>query len=139
MTISDCITISFPTFGDHRGNLTLVDSEVVRSVMPFVPQRCFWIHGVDNGAIRGEHAHRTCWEVVVAVSGSFCLTLHDGTQEKTFVLDTPTKGVVIPPMVWCRLHDFQKDTVCLTLASGDYDTEGYINDFDSFLKEAAHD
>lgn len=137
MKLNDCIIIPFPTHSDCRGNLTVIDSGFAASRLPFVPKRWFWIHGADTNAVRGEHAHRSCWEVVAAVSGSFRLTLHDGMEQKTFVLCSPSEGVVIPPMVWCRLWDFAPDTVCLTMASGEYDTDGYINDFEEFKKEAA--
>lgn len=139
MKLKDCVTIPLPTHSDNRGNLTVIAPQFVAKHLPFEPKRWFWIHGVAPDAIRGEHAHRTCWEMVVAVSGSFKLTLHDGTKENTFILDSPHQGVIIPPMVWCRLWDFRPDTVCLTMASDDYDTSGYINDFKAFIKETSND
>jgi len=138
-SLKDCIIISLPSFADNRGKLTVVDSTVVSNLLPFTPKRTFWIHGVNPDSERGQHAHRTCWELVCAVSGSFSLTLSDGKDQKTFELDSPSKGVIIPPMVWCKLWNFAEGTVCLTLASDDYDTTGYINDFESFRNEAKHD
>lgn len=132
-TIKDCKTVELPTFTDDRGALTLVDRQTAEAQLPFIPRRAFWIHHTPHNATRGEHAHRTCWELVVAVSGMFHLTLTDGQTTKDFVLDTPNKGVLIPPMVWCRLWGFAPDTVCLTLASEDYDAEGYINDYKTFI------
>lgn len=137
--IRDCRVIDLPTFSDERGSLTLVDRQTAEERLPFVPRRAFWIHHTPAGATRGEHAHRTCWELVVAVSGRFCLTLYDGHDARDFVLDNPGKGVLIPPMVWCKLWDFQENTVCLTLASEDYDAGGYINDFQTFQKETTDD
>ena len=128
-TLKDCGPIELPTHTDQRGSLTVVD-DATASLLPFRPERIFWIHGTNAGAVRGEHAHRTCWEMVCAVSGSFRLTLSDGHEERTFLMDSPTKGGVIPPMVWCRLEHFAQGTVCLTIASGSYDAEGYINDFE---------
>ena len=100
-TIKDCGPIELPTHADHRGSLTVID-DAEASLLPFRPERVFWIHGAGQDAVRGEHAHRTCW-------------------------DSPTKGVIIPPMIWCRLEHFAPGTVCLTIASGSYDAEGYIN------------
>lgn len=139
MKLKDCQTIQLPSFCDMRGSLTLLDGQAIAERLPFRPKRCFWIHNVTKQNSRGEHAHRTCWEVVFAVSGQFSLTLHDGKDEKTFMLDSPNKGVVIPPMVWCRLWDFTDSTVCLTFASEDYDATGYINDFKEFLNVCVHD
>lgn len=137
--ITDCRVIDLPSFTDPRGTLTLVDSEVAQSRLPFIPRRVFWIHDVPTAAERGQHAHRSCWELVMAISGSFSLTLSDGTQEKMFCLNSPNSGVLIPPMVWCRLHDFSQGCVCLTLASDDYDIDGYINDLQTFKSLTAND
>ncbi len=137
MTLDECKTINLPTHKDSRGSLTLIDRDTAYASLPFVPKRCFWIHSVSNNVTRGEHAHRTCWELVVPVYGSFSLGLHDGFHTKDVVADNPCRGIVIPPMVWCRLWNFSPGAVCLVLASEDYDKDGYINDFDSFLKEVA--
>lgn len=128
-TIRDCTIINLPTFADKRGNLAVIDRETAAKLLPFKPERLFWIYGTDTHSVRGEHAHQACWEMVCAVSGSFKLTLSDGTEDKVFVMNSPDKGVIIPPMVWCRLEDFSPNAVCLTIASGDYDAEGYIHDF----------
>lgn len=139
ITINDCAIIDLPTFTDQRGCLTLVDNNAVTQLLPFKPARIFWIYGTTPSTVRGQHAHRSCWEMVCAVSGSFRLTLNDGREEKTFMLDSPCKGVIIPPMVWCRLYDFAPSTACLALASDDYDAEGYINDFEQFKNDTSND
>ena len=136
-TLKDCATIELPSFKDDRGCLTLIDNEAASKLLPFVPKRCFWIHSINKECSRGEHAHRTCWELVVPVCGGFRLTLNDGKHETTLFANDPTKGIVIPPMVWCRLWDFKMETVCLVLASDDYDPSGYINELDAFLKETS--
>lgn len=139
MTLNDCTIIDLPTFKDGRGSLTLVDNKTISSYLPFIPKRCFWIHSIVEGGSRGEHAHRTCWEMVTPIHGSFNLTLNDGFCEKTLIANNPSKGILIPPMIWCKLWDFAPDTVCLVLASEDYDASGYINDLNTFFKETNHD
>ncbi|MDD6784203.1 MAG: FdtA/QdtA family cupin domain-containing protein [Prevotellaceae bacterium] len=139
MTINDCKTIVFPTHSDCRGSLTLVDSTTVSELLPFAPRRWFWIHSTPHGITRGCHAHRTCWEIVTAISGQLKLTLDDGLNSKSIILDNPREGVVIPPMIWCKLSDFTEGCVCMALASEDYDTNGYINDYQVFVKEIKND
>lgn len=133
-TIMDCKTVDLPTFTDERGSLTLMDRQTAEAELPFVPKRAFWIHHTPVSATRGEHAHRSCWELVLAVNGQFHLTLSDGHTTKDFTLDSPQTGVLIPPMIWCKLWGFKEGTVCLTLASQDYDAGGYINDFQTFQR-----
>ena len=135
MTLTECKILDLPTFEDNRGSLTLIDSDTASEYLPFVPKRCFWIHSMAKNKSRGEHAHRTCWEVVVPIHGSFNLTLNDGFRTKNIFADNPRKGLVIPPMIWCRLWNFTPQAVCLVFASENYNKAGYINDFMSFVKE----
>ena len=68
--------INFSEFTEKRGMLTVVD---FNKDLPFDISRVFWITNVDAEQTRGNHAHRTCYEVVIAVSGSFKVKLsHDG-------------------------------------------------------------
>ena len=95
ISLKECAIVELPTFTDSRGSLSLVDSDTAAKLLPFKPERVFWIHGTEEHTIRGQHAHRSCWELVVAVSGSFSLTLNDGKNDKTFLLDSPQRGVII--------------------------------------------
>lgn len=125
----------FDKYPDARGVLILSRAQDDPH-LPFVVQRVFWITNVPAGEERGKHAHRTCWEALVAVKGQFSVRVDagDGVMQD-MTLDRPEQGVVIPPMVWCELYDFSEDAVCLCLASGDYDPEGYIGDYHEFLKQ----
>ena len=114
---------------DQRGQLFVLN----RQDMPFIPQRVFWISQVPEGESRGGHAHRTCAEAIFAVKGSVQIVVDDGNgQQRPFLLNTPDQGLYIGPNVWCELTHFSADCVCVVLASEDYDTEGYIYDYDHF-------
>lgn len=117
---------------DERGSLFVAEADTATQI-PFSVQRAFWLTGVPVGAKRGEHAHQTCWEALVAVHGSFSVRLDDGIHAaETFTLASPDRGLLIPPMMWCELFDFSADAVCLCLASGAYEPSGYINDYTAF-------
>lgn len=118
---------------DERGLLCVVDPE--KDSFPFVVKRIFWIYGVPKGQQRGQHAHRTCAELVVPLRGSFTAHVTDGRRTANFIMDNPCRGLYIPPMVWCSFSDFTADCVCLCLASQAYELQGYINDKSLFLKE----
>ncbi len=124
--IGEIITI--PHIIDERGNLCVAEN---RS-LPFEVKRVFWIHGVQPGHTRGGHAHRTCAEVVFPVAGSFEIDVDNGKECETFILDSPDKGIHIPPNVWCCLKNFTPGTVCVVLASQSYEAEGYIHDYSTF-------
>lgn len=132
----DKLLFQFDRHADVRGQLTLAHVSG-DSHLPFCVQRVFWITNVPGGMGRGKHAHQTCWEALAAVSGSFQVKIDDGRGHTAEVkLDTPHKGLLIPPMYWCELTCFSKDAVCLCLASGDYDQEGYISEYGEFVRRA---
>ncbi len=133
----DKLTFEYDAFSDERGVLTIAGNTEGKC-LPFEVQRVFWIHGVPASCQRGMHAHRTCWEALSAVSGSFKVRVSNGMEPPvTFLLDNPQKGLLIPPMVWCELFDFSADAVCLCLASGHYDQTGYISNYEDFLHEVS--
>lgn len=127
----DNINVILPAVCDPRGSLSFIqDAE-------FTVERVFWIYNVPEGSERGGHAHRTCSEILFAVHGSFDVDLFHGEKRVTVHLERPNEGVVIRPMVWCRLYNFSKDFVGLCLASQKYSPEGYINSFENFLTETS--
>lgn len=122
--------IDFQRADDERGCLCIADEKN----LPFNVKRVFWIHGVKNGMCRGSHAHRTCAELIIPVSGSFDITVDNGKENTIFTMDKPYKGIYIGPNVWCNLYNFSDNAVCVVLASQEYDAKGYINDYETFKR-----
>ncbi len=132
----DNLLFPLPSFPDERGLLTLCTLGQGGG-LPFAVERLFWITDVPSQARRGSHSHRTCWELLVPVKGTFRVRVDNGSLPPvTFTLTDPSVGLLIPPLYWCELSDFSADAVCLCLASGSYDPEGYINDYDTFRQIA---
>lgn len=120
-----------PKHIDPRGNLTVAEQLIN---IPFEVARVYWTYDVPSGESRGGHAHRTCEEVIVAVSGSFDVTLDDGTKKHTFHLNHPYQALYVGTGVWRTLEDFSSGAVCLVLASELFDEDEYIYEYDEFLK-----
>ena len=123
--------IDLPKIIDTRGNLTVV--EQMRQI-PFDIVRVYWTYDIPGGGRRGGHAHRTCQEVVVAVSGSFDVQLYNGREWETYHLNHPYQGLYIGTSIWRTLEDFSSGAVCLVLASELFDEDEYIYDMDEFEK-----
>ena len=122
--------IDLPKMFDPRGNLTV--AEQFKNV-PFGIKRVYWVYDVPGGESRGGHAHKECKEFIIAVSGSFHVTLDDGTDKKSYLLNHPYKGLLVDTGVWRTLDDFSSGAVCLVLASELYEESDYIRDYDEFL------
>lgn len=87
--------------------------------------------------MRGGHAYRQNKEFVVALSGSFDVVLHDGTQEYRYHLNRSYYGLYVPEMMWRSMENFSTNSLALVLSSTDYEAGDYIHDFDRFREEAA--
>jgi hypothetical protein len=122
--------IDLPSRVDARGTLTIVDHDGI----PFSIVRFFYVHDIPPGVERGGHAHHTTEQFVLAVAGSFALDLTDGKAKRSFRLESPARGVYIPPMVWDRLYEFSPGAVCLVVASTQYAESDYVRDWNEFLR-----
>lgn len=130
-TVYDCSIIELNRHhSDRKGNLTVVEN---KSTVPFDVRRVYYLYDVPGGVSRGGHAHRQLFQMIVAVSGSFSVTLDDGTVKRTFLLNRPYKGLLVVPGIWRTLDDFSSGAVCMVLASEDYDETDYIRDYADFL------
>lgn len=120
----------FKVAQDLRGSLSVghLGSEV-----PFIPERYFIVYDVPSHDVRGEHAHRQCSQFLICVRGSVRLLCDDGTNRDEFLLDTPSVGVHIPPMIWGTQYRYSSDATLLVFASRPYEPEDYIRDYDEYL------
>lgn len=123
--------IDLPKIVDPRGNLTV--AEGLKDV-PFEVKRVYWTYDVPSGESRGGHAHRCCEEFIVAVSGSFDVTLDDGRKRRTFHLNHPYQGLYVGTGIWRTLDDFSSGAVCLVLASEGFEEEDYIREYDDYTE-----
>lgn len=122
--------IELPKITDPRGNLTV--AEGLKNV-PFDIKRAYWVYDVPGGESRGGHAHKKLRQLVIALSGSFHVTLDNGKEREKILLNHPYQGLVIETNMWRTLDDFSSGAVCLVLASEYFDLDDYIYDYDEFL------
>jgi len=128
-TLNAIQLLEIPVVADTSGNLGIIQSDF----LPFNFKRIYYLFDVPSTAFRGGHAHIDQQEVLIALSGSFEVTLHDGFKKKRYLLNKPNIGLLIPKGIWRELENFSSGSVCLVLASDDFSEEDYIRDFDEFL------
>lgn len=130
--VFDCSMIELDKHHSNRkGNLTVVENG---NTLPFDVKRVYYLYDVPGGESRGSHAHRNLEQLMVAVSGSFTVTLNDGKCKRSFTLNRPYQGLYIRSGLWRDLDDFSSGSVCMVLASEVYQAEDYIRDYDEFIK-----
>ncbi|MDD5896386.1 MAG: FdtA/QdtA family cupin domain-containing protein [Prevotellaceae bacterium] len=126
--------IDLPKIVDPRGNLSV--AEQLKNV-PFEVKRVYWTYDVPGGESRGGHAHKECVEMIIAVSGSFTVTLDDGRgHTESHHLNHPWQGLFVTTGIWRTLEDFSSGSVCLVLASELFDEDDYIYEYDDFVEYA---
>jgi acetyltransferase-like isoleucine patch superfamily enzyme/dTDP-4-dehydrorhamnose 3,5-epimerase-like enzyme len=126
---------NFKEVVDLRGSLAA--AEMPDGAIPFTPRRWFMIYDVPSREIRGEHAHHVCEQFLICVSGRVTVAVDDGRNRGEVVLDRPTRGIYVPPLVWASEYRYEDDAVLLVLASHPYDPDDYIRRYDDFLAVVA--
>jgi acetyltransferase-like isoleucine patch superfamily enzyme len=128
--------IRMPEIVDLRGKLSFAE---VGQYLPFAPERYFLVYDVPSQEIRGEHAHKECHQFLICVKGSITAITDNGKLKDQVVLDSPTVGLHIPPMVWGIQFKYSADAVLLVFASHRYSGSDYIRNYSEFkLHEAKH-
>lgn len=127
--ISQITAIKIPTIEDSRGNLAVIENNAI----PFDFKRVYYLFDVPNNAHRGGHSHINQHEVLIALSGSFTVTVTDGKDKKSILLNKPNVGLHLPTGIWRELEDFSSGAICLVFASDVFEETDYIRDFEEFL------
>lgn len=131
-TVYDCTIIELDKHhSDRKGNISVVENN---KDIPFDVKRVYYLYDVPGGESRGAHAHKELSQLIIAASGSFTVTLDDGNVKRTFLLNRPYQGLYIVPGIWCTLDDFSSGSVCLVLASHEYDEKDYIREYKEFIE-----
>ena len=67
------------------------------------------------------------------MSGSFTITLDNGFDKQSFLLNHPYQGLLVETDIWRTLDDFSSGAVCLVLAEDPFEEEDYIREYKEFL------
>lgn len=131
VNVYDCAVFDIGKISFEEGSLTVVENG---SDFPFDIKRIFYLYDIAGGESRGAHAHRECHQFLIAASGSFEVSLDDGQYKRQVFLNRPSMGLHLPPGIWASEMNFSSGSICLVLASHEYDEADYIRDYQEFLK-----
>jgi len=130
MNVYDCSVIELPRIENEAGNITPIQGI---ENLPFEVTRVFYLYDIPGGEARSAHAHKECHQFLIAASGSFEVTLDDGKNRRTVMLNRPYFGLHIPPGIWAAEQGFSSGSICLVMTSHKYDEADYIRDYSDFL------
>jgi dTDP-4-dehydrorhamnose 3,5-epimerase-like enzyme len=128
--VSQALLIQLPKFFDERGNLSFFEN---MAQLPFAIRRVHWIYDVPGGETRGGLAYMETEEFVVAMSGSFDVTVDDGVTQQKFSLNRSYLGLYIPKGTWRSIDNFSTNSVAVIAASTHYDPDDTIRNYQDFI------
>lgn len=129
MTVFNCSVIDLGRISFDEGNLTVVENKD----FPFSVKRIFYLYDIAGGESRGAHSHKECHQFLIATSGSFEVLLDDGKTKRLVLLNRANIGLHIPPGIWASEINFSSGSICLVLASHEYNEIDYIRNYNEFL------
>jgi len=122
--------VAISVAADLRGSLAAIE---LTQDLPFVPARFFVVYDVPTARVRGEHAHRTCKQVLVCLKGAVTCLVDDGSRRASVLLDDPSNGLFMPAMLWGAQYQYSEDAILAVFASKPYDNTDYIRDYEEYL------
>jgi hypothetical protein len=129
-SVYECNLLHLKQIGDRNGHITTVNNNVE---IPFVVKRIFYLYDIPGGESRGAHAHKECHQFLVAASGSFEVLLDDGITKRQVLINRPDLGLHIPPGIWASEINFASGSICLVLASQEYNENDYLREYEDYL------
>jgi tellurite resistance-related uncharacterized protein len=114
--------IDLDTFTSTSGCLTVYNNVLSGDI-----KRVFYIYGAEH-ASRGGHRHHRAWNVLICLTGSCSVYVHDGEKEQDFLLNDPAQCLVLQPEDWHVMSAFSKEAILLVLSNEPYDAADYIDE-----------
>lgn len=130
-TVFDCTIIELPQVHNISGNITALENN---KHIPFNVNRIYYLYDIPGGADRGAHGHKNLQQFIVSASGSFDITIDDGSNKKIITLNHPNQALHMVPGMWRELSNFSSGAICLVLASEKYDEADYIREYSDFIR-----
>jgi hypothetical protein len=127
ITLADIKWIDLVSNADDRGTLTSIESG---QCIPFEIKRIFYMHHITED--RGGHSHLHTNQVIIPISGTFKIDIHDGQNQETYVMDDCQKGLYVARRLFTSLYEFDPTDVCLVLSSTHYERNKSQRNWEEF-------
>ena len=121
--------IQFPFFKEDNGELSVFEQNP--EAIPFQIKRIFNVRA-DKGSVRGQHAHRLCYQMLICSNGSVEVFCDDSSNQEVFLLDNPNYGLLVPPGIWAEQRYIKDNTTMTVICDRPYEAEDYISDYELF-------
>ena len=128
-SVDEICILQLPSHHENNGDLVVMEGQ---KEIPFLIARIFYVHA-SSGAVRGQHAHKACSQVLICTEGLVKVHCKDGISSKDYVLDRPDMGLFMPPSIWREQTYEGTSAGMIVLCDRLYEGEDYIRDYSEFL------
>ena len=99
---------------------------------PFLIKRIFFLYGIKN-KIRGDHAHKKCSQLFMAVSGKIILNIKTPYLKKKILIGKNSKhAILVPPKYWCSIKFLEKNSILMVACNKNYEVDDYLESFKEY-------
>ena len=130
--LSQIKLIDLPHHFEENGDLIVM--EKFKNV-PFEIQRVFVVRA-PKGAIRGQHSHIKCTQLLTCPSGIIDVQCDDGKNKSYFTLNHPNMALLIPPGIWAQQTYTVENSILTVLCDRIYEAEDYIREYNIFINKS---
>jgi dTDP-4-dehydrorhamnose 3,5-epimerase-like enzyme len=127
-TIDNISKINFNKIGDENYLLSIDFPS-----LPFAPIRVFSVIS-RKGSSRGNHAHISCNQLIICISGSIAVKCDDGNNSVDFIL-YPGNGLLVPCGIWASQDYLEENSIINVFCDQLYDEEDYLRSYKIFLQQ----
>lgn len=123
--------LKIKSFNSLSGKLTPIS---FNKKFPFKIKRIFFLHGFKK-SVRGDHAHKKCTQLFMAVSGKVILNVKTPIAEKNYIIEKNSKhAILVPPMHWCSVKFVKKNSILMVMNDRYYEFNDYLETFINYKK-----
>tara|TARA_B100000700_G_C15048686_1_gene859234 strand:- start:2692 stop:3114 length:423 start_codon:yes stop_codon:yes gene_type:complete len=121
--------IRIRNISNASGSLAFVEGS---KDIPFQIKRSFYIYNIDKDEVRGKHSHKNGHQFLICLSGKINVICDDSIYSREYLLDSPIKGLYIPPTIWAQQTYLLEDSILMVLTDHYYDESDYIREYNHF-------
>ena len=123
--------VKIKTFASYSGKLIPINFD---KKFPFKIKRIFFLHGKKNKT-RGDHAHKKCTQLFMAISGKMLLNIRTPFKKKSYMMKQNSKyAILVPAKYWCSIKFLKKNSILLVMNDRYYEFKDYLETFDEYKK-----
>lgn len=122
--------IKFKTFSSRNSLITVFEKKKLFNV-----KRFFILTNLNKYEIRGNHAHKKCFQFIVSMNGLLKIETIFKNKSKLIFLKSCREGLFVPPYCWVKLTNIDKNNSILVLCSHTYNENDYIRNYEDFKKK----